>query len=324
MYNHPFREQKDYSSFITLNDDVTFVNLDFLIQYYQTLELQKVKGPIMRAMNLLIDLQQKAPYAGWADQHTVEDLKPAHARSYEPKSINRTTVRAIHLLMEYYRLTGDKKFIAGIPSAINYLESIELPESELTKYGKSLHERKGIFVPRFIDPDTGEPLYVHRKGSNVANGCYYTDQDISNTIGHYSSGNFVDIDELRKAYNDIEKSPLSEVTKNSPLISTWKIPLPKYYTRMRSAEENQEKEIQHLIKTITKKGYWLTSINYISNPYKECPPMKPSEDTKYATTFVGDEYDTSCYTSKTPVMGISTAVYITNMIKCIYFLDKIK
>lgn len=325
MYNHPFRGQKDYSSFITLNDDVTSENLDFLIQCYQMLRLQKVKEPIMRAMNLLIDLQQKAPYAGWADQYTVEDLKPAHARSYEPRSINTgTTVRAIHLLMGYYRLTGDKKFIAGIPSAINYLESIVLPESELTKYGKPLHERKGIFVPRFIDPDTGKPLYVHRKGSNVANGCYYTDQDISNTIGHYSSGSFVDIDELRKAYNDIEKSPLSEVTKNSPLVSNGKIPLPKYYTRMRSVEENQEKEIQHLIKTITKKGYWLTSITNISNPYKECPPMKPSEDTKYATTFVGDEYDTSCYTSRTPVMGISTAVYIANMIKCIYFLDKIK
>lgn len=66
-------------------------------------------------------LQQGEPYAGWADQYTVDDLKPAHARSYEPRSVNTgTTVRLVNLMMDYYKLTADTRFLSGIPAAIRF------------------------------------------------------------------------------------------------------------------------------------------------------------------------------------------------------------
>ena len=121
MYDHPFQGKKDYSSFITLNDDVIPDATEFLIQCYQAMGLQGVKEPIMRAMYLMISLQQGEPYAGWADQYTVDDLKPAHARSYEPRSVNTgTTVRLINLMMDYYKLTADTRFLSGIPAAIRF------------------------------------------------------------------------------------------------------------------------------------------------------------------------------------------------------------
>lgn len=322
MHDHPFRGKEDYSSFITLNDDVSIENIEFLLQCYQAMGLQDIKEPIIRAMNMLIVLQQGEPYAGWADQYTVRDLKPAHARSYEPRAINTTTTaQMIYQMMDYYRLTGETKFIAGIPAAIRFLESMKLPESELERYGRKGRDGFDAFVPRFIDPDTGKPLYVHRKGSNVVNGCYYIDQDISNTIAHYGSGGFLNIARMKEAYEEIKKTPVEELTKGSPLLSNACIPLEEYYTRKPFHTQHLDKDVTELIKDLTKEGYWLTPLRMTSNPYKACPSMAASEDTRYVSTFVGDEYDTSCYSPQEPVMGISMADYISNMMKMICWLD---
>lgn len=211
MYDHPFQGKKDYSSFITLNDDVIPDATEFLIQCYQAMGLQGVKEPIMRAMYLMISLQQGEPYAGWADQYTVDDLKPAHARSYEPRSVNTgTTVRLVNLMMDYYKLTADTRFLSGIPAAIRFLESMKLPESDVKKWKSQSTNPEAILVPRFVDPDTGKPLYVHRKGSNVKNGTYYIDQNIENTIAHYNSATFVNPGELRRRYEEVKKLPVSE------------------------------------------------------------------------------------------------------------------
>ena len=113
----------------------------------------------MRAMYLTITLQQGEPYAGWADQYTVTDLKPAHARSYEPRSVNTgTTVGMIYQMMEYYKLTADTRFLSGIPAAIKFLESQKLPETEVRKWHRKSDNPDEILVPRFIDPDTGKPF----------------------------------------------------------------------------------------------------------------------------------------------------------------------
>ena len=156
--------------------------------------MQNLKEPILRAMNCVIVLQQGAPFAGWSDQYTIEDLQPAHARSYEPRAINTsTTVRIVRALMDYYRLTGDTKYLSGIPAALDFLESMQLPDSEVQRWGRPSRDPEAILVPRFVDPDDGRPLYVHRKGSNVVNGTYYIDQDITQTIGHYNSTAYINV-----------------------------------------------------------------------------------------------------------------------------------
>lgn len=44
---------------------------------------------------------------------------------------------------------------------------MKLPESDVKKWKSQSTNPEAILVPRFVDPDTGKPLYVHRKGSNV-------------------------------------------------------------------------------------------------------------------------------------------------------------
>lgn len=322
MYDHPFQGKADYSSFITLNDDVIPENIDFLTQCYQTLGLTGLRGPIMRGMNMVLLLQQGAPYAGWADQYTVDDLKPAHARSYEPRSVNTgTTAHMIAKCIDYYRMTGETKFLSGIPAAIDFIESMKLPASEVKKWGRESHDPDAILVPRFIDPDTGRPLYVHRVGSNVHNGHYYTDENIAGTIGHYSSAAYINIGRLRKMYEEAKSWSREEATKDSPFVQDTLIPLPKYYYTDAPRRRGPEVSVPEIISSLKPEGYWLTPIRQVSHPYKPYPgtPVE-SKETRYKDTMVGDEYDTSPYTPDEPVMGISTDTYIRNMTRLIHQL----
>ncbi|MDR3340008.1 MAG: acetylxylan esterase [Candidatus Symbiothrix sp.] len=322
MYDHVFRGKPDYSSFITLNDDVCLENIEFLIQCSQALGLDNVKEPITRAMDLLIALQQAPPYAGWADQYTVADLKPAQARSYEPRGVNvSTTVEMIDLLMKYYRLTGEEKFLSGIPAAIRFLESLKLSEADIKRSGRTLRSADERLVPRYIDSETGIPQYIHRKGSNVENGYYYFDQDITNTVSHLSSFTFINIPRLWKAYEEIKRILVEELIKDSPLASGKTILLPRYYSRIPVIREDTE--IREIVETLTPEGSWLTPLTMTSYPYKACPELPPSEETKYASTRVGDEYDTSTFSMlEKPVLGITTTSYMSNMMKLIIYIEK--
>ena len=74
-------------------------------------------------MNAFLVTQQGPPQPGWALQYTL-DLKPSGARSYEPNAlVTHTTAANIELLVRFYRLTGETKFLARIPEAIDWLEA---------------------------------------------------------------------------------------------------------------------------------------------------------------------------------------------------------
>jgi len=67
------------------------------------------------------------------------------------------------LLVRFYRLTGETKFLARIPEALDWLQRLELPPGVAPA---------GRTHPTFIELGTNRPLYVHRRGSNVGNGKY--------------------------------------------------------------------------------------------------------------------------------------------------------
>ena len=183
----------DYTSFITFNDDVAAENIDFLLQCYQTLGESRLLDPVLRGMQAFLVLQQGAPQPGWALQYSL-DYKPAGARTYEPNSIvTHTTATNIGLLMKFYRLTGDTRFIARIPEAIDWLASLTSPPG-IAPAGRT--------HPTFIEVGTNQPLYVHREGSNVVNGRYYVDRNPAKTLGHYGSFRKIDVAGLRKQYRD--------------------------------------------------------------------------------------------------------------------------
>ena len=324
MYDHPFRGQADYSSFITINDDVMPRNIDFLIQCYTSLGMEELREPILRAMYCMRDLQQPLPLAGWADQYSVKDRKPAHARSYEPRAVNTgTTVAMIRQMVEFYKMTGDKSFLQGIPNAIRFLERQQLPDEWVSMLGRRPLGEGDIFLPRFINPDNGKPMYVHRKGSNVVNGEYYTDSIPQGTIAHYSSFYSANPEALRQLLRETEALDAKQLQENSPLKqAATSGPQECYYRRpMGVRRQFGMPSVDAVISSLDEQGRWLTVFNQISNPYQPIPSTMPasSEDRSYAQKMVGDEYDTSPYENRS-VKGISTRTYIWNMVMLMNYL----
>ena len=322
-YDFAKKGNPDYSSFITLNDDVASENTDFLIRCYQALGEQRVIEPIIRSMNCLRILQQGPPQAGWGMQYDLK-LQPQGARTYEPNGIvSHATAAAVGSLMDYYQLTGDTKYLLGIPAALDFLESAKLSPGDLAKWGRTVPEGM-VACPTFIEIGTGQPRYIHRRGSNVYNGEYYFDQNIENTIGHYGSVRMIPLQALRERYEALLKMPKEEATQGSPLLETGLVELPKFFTSSRFGREVTAETAQRIIGDLNAEGYWPAPLRSTSNPY--IGPGNPLEVTPgdYRSTNVGDRYDTSPYSAENPVMGISSAAYINNMFTLARYVEGLR
>lgn len=309
----------DYTSFITFNDDVAVANLDFLIECHQVLgEEHLLLEPIHRAMNSFVSTQQRWPQAGWAMQYTPE-LEPAGARTYEPRALSSgTTVQNIGQLIRFYHLSGDTNFLARIPEAFEWLDSV--------KFAPDTEGIRGTH-PTFVEIGSNRPLFVHRRGSNVRNGRYYADQDPRNTTAHYSSFRTLDVDGLRERYKRALATPPDEATKNSPLKThgtTAK--LPQTVTEPQEGVvdafgRSSEERADLMVRSLGKDGYWPARLRHTSHPHMVVePPADATGD--FATTLVGDESDTSPYRNTLGTLCISVSTYIRNMHTLIRYLEQ--
>jgi hypothetical protein len=218
--------------------------------------------------------------------------------------------------MNFYTLTGDTKFLARIPEALDWLDSVALPP-ELVKNNRT--------HPTFVELGTNKPLFVHRRGSNVVNGEYYVDGNPQNTVVHYSSTRIVDVPKLRQRYEQLKATPPEQVARNSPLRATTPVELPRFFTLQpievsdlnvssgapRGADVAPEK-VAEMIAGLNAEGYWPTELKAMSNPYRGDGPSTPAPG-DYSQTRVGDETDTSPFITDKPPIGISTGTYIENM-----------
>jgi PelA/Pel-15E family pectate lyase len=294
----------DYTSFPTFNDDVAAENIAFLLQCYQALGDARVLDAVRRGMDAFLVTQQGRPQAGWGLQYTPE-LKPIGARSYEPTAlVTHTTGANVALLLRFHRLTGDTKYLARIPDALDWLDSVKLsPEVAAIAGGGRTH-------PTFVEIGTNEALYVHRTGSNVVNGRYYVDKDPRKTIGHYSAFRRVDTADLRAQYEAAVKMSPEDAMKGSPLGSGGNAPaVPRYVTV--AAPSATGPTAAEIIGGLNERGFWLAPLGYNTHPYRgPAPAAIASGD--FAQGHVGDEYDTSPFPDP-KLMGISVEAYIRNM-----------
>ena len=306
---------EDYTSYITFNDDVIWENINFLLQCYLTLGEKRLLDPIRRGMDIYLLTLQGNPQAGWGMQHYPDNLKPAAARSHEPKSLTPayTLGNAFHLI-RFYEWTGDSKYIARIPDIINWLEESAYPEPMTWRGGRTATH------PRFVEIGTNRPIYVTRRGSNQKYGRYVLTYEDDLLLGHYGMRSNLDIDLLRREYERVRALSPEEVAINSPLKpgrfegEGTGITPQHYYDLNRSSFDDipDEEQVREIIRALDEHHRWLTTGERTSNPYIGPGVNQELTDT-YATTHVGDETDTSPFTDESDQEYLTTREYIRNM-----------
>jgi hypothetical protein len=173
-------EDGDYTTMVTFNDDVAGENIKFLLMCVVGLGETRLVPYIHRAMDCLRRLQQPGPQAGWGLQHLATDRDgrpagaPAAARSYEPRGLaTHTTQTNVQQLFNYFRLTGDRNYLARVPEALDWLETCKLTPQQIAENPLL----SGRTHPTYIELGTNVGRFVHRYGSNIWNGAYYHDHD---------------------------------------------------------------------------------------------------------------------------------------------------
>lgn len=308
----------DYTRYITFNDDVAGENIKFLLMVWQSMGDQRAMDAIRKAMDIFVATQQPAPQAGWGLQHTLGDLAPIGARSYEPDAlVTHTTAGNIGLMLDFYEWTGDEQFLARIPEAFDWLESVRLSGDEIRMPGREF--------PTFIEIGTNRALINHRRGSNVVNGEYYQNYDSEKPIVHYSQWRAIDLDGLRGRYESLRNVAPADLAERSPFNKQSKFELPRFFTTKTievsdlnsnagaaAIEKPSQAAVANLVSSLNGEGYWPTPLRAVSNPYIGDGDAVAA-DGDFSQTRVGDASDTSPYIAEDPVLGISLGSFIQNM-----------
>jgi len=318
--------KKDYTCYYTFNDNVIWNNIKFLILCYETLDYKNLIEPIKKGMNFYLLSQYKNPQAGWAQQYDF-NLEPASARTYEPASLDpQYTARHIEMLIKFYEMTGDKKFIERIPDALNWIES-------------TIIERRDslAIIPKFVEIGSNKPIYIHRKGTNVKYGKYFFDYNNENTPIHYPCKRIINMKDLYRQFNaakelnlfsysdlkfpfDIKMFSSNEVYK---IINDYlRLPSEKVFDNFNN--DIKFERVNEIISQLDERNRWLTKNVFISNPYINEEIAGDENSEMYSKTYVGDKYDTSPFPNDTDEKYISTRLFIENVSYLLRYLKTVK
>lgn len=258
-YEHPYMGFPDYSPFITLNDGAMAGIIDFLVKCYTALGERRLIDPIFRGMQCIRLLQYESPIAGWGLQYTPKDLKLATARPFEPAALaSNGTKDGIEMLLRFYRLTGDKRFLEKVPAAIDFLEKIKLDDRAIGLSGKKLNPGD-ILCPTFIDPQTLEPFFLKRVGESLYTGGYEKADIMLGMQQGYSSVRVIPIKRMKMEYESLLKIPVAKIKAASPLTSVSSGVMSKYV--LANGAKVNAVDALAIAKSLNGKGYWPSPLN---------------------------------------------------------------
>ena len=165
---------EEYGRFYTFNDNSINDCIDVMLTAYETYADRRYLTSALASGDFIIASQYAAPQSGWAQQYD-EDLKPAWARSFEPPAIcSAVTLRNIDTLLNLYLRTGEDRFLAPIPAALEWLESsvIDIPAGYFAYRSSAAPYGRGW--ARLYEVGTNRPIFGDRDSK-----VHYTFDEIS-------------------------------------------------------------------------------------------------------------------------------------------------
>lgn len=134
----------DYRGHYTLNDNTLADMIGVFLEAARIYDRPEYQKAAERGGDFLLLARMPEPQPAWAQQYDAE-MHPVWARKFEPPAITGGESQgALKVLLRLYRETGQDRFLAPIPNALEYLRRSRLPDGRLA---------------RFYELKTNRPLY---------------------------------------------------------------------------------------------------------------------------------------------------------------------
>lgn len=215
---------RNYAAFYTFNDNAIADVIDVMFEASQTYGEPKYRSAAERAGSFILAAQMPEPQPAWAQQYDA-DMHPAWARKFEPPSITGGESQGVmRTLLQLYRQTGDKKYLAPIPRAIAYFRRSLLPDGRLA---------------RFYELKTNRPLYFTKTYELT-----YADDDMPT---HYAFKVGHGLDHIEREYERLRKLGPEELERlrSNPA------------HRPGKASARLKKQVAAAIASLDKRGRWV-------------------------------------------------------------------
>jgi hypothetical protein len=172
-----------YTGFHTLNDGNLHKIVELMLRAHQLTGDARYLDAAKRCGDFLLLAQFDGDQPAWAQQYN-EEMVPVWARKFEPPAVSSTeSLGACFTLFEIWIATGEEKYRATIPAALDYLEKVKLPNGRWS---------------RFYEFGTNKPLYC------VAE-TYELTYDDSNLPTHYGFQPDYEGDKIERLREDLAK-----------------------------------------------------------------------------------------------------------------------
>lgn len=175
---------KEYWTLYTLNDNVCGYVADTLVLASRVYNDEVYLKSLRHLGDFLLLAQMPDPQPAWAQQYNY-NMQPVWARRFEPPGISGDeSQEAIETLLRIAEVTGDSKYLTGIPKAIEYLTRSLLSDGQLARY---------------YELRTNTPLYMKRRGKEYS--LTYDDTDLPS---HYGWKTKSKLDELATSFDRLK------------------------------------------------------------------------------------------------------------------------